>query len=215
MTDVTIYGQQFSNFVRSVELACLFTDVNYQVGHQHQGNEIEWKSQQHLAIHPFSRMPVLLQGDFALAESVAICHYLASQDSLQRIIADDPQQQATQLQWALLAAREIDRGIIRRYLLELVMPTGADGKPDIARMMRNKPDALAVVEVVERQLKQHKYIAGDALSFADCILLPTLHYSLRLQDDLSIVAPDSIIRDYVAAALTLPGVANILNYDGL
>ncbi|WP_158587123.1 glutathione S-transferase family protein [Motilimonas pumila] len=215
MTDVTIYGQQFSNFVRSVELACLFTDVTYQIGHQHQGKDIEWKSEQHLAIHPFSRMPVLLQGDFVLAESVAICQYLALQDPQQRIIADDPQQQAVQLQWALLAAKEIDRGIIRRYLLELVMPTGENGKPDFARMMRNKPDALAVVAVVERQLSKHKYIAGDSLSFADFILLPTLHYSLRLQNDLSIVTPQSIIRDYVASALTLPGVADILNYEGL
>ena len=62
---VHIYGPSFSNFVQTVMLACEENDINYTTGFEIDGKDIVFKSEQHFSLHPFGKLPVLLEGDFA------------------------------------------------------------------------------------------------------------------------------------------------------
>ncbi|MFO6425296.1 glutathione S-transferase family protein [Motilimonas sp. KMU-193] len=210
MKKVTIYGDQRSNFVRSVELVCLQKQVDYQIGWQFQDQLIKWKSPAHFQLHPFGRMPILFDGDFVLAESLAICRYLAQQPQGAHLLDVDPKRQALQDMWATLAAGDIDRMLIRRYLLEFVRMEGLVEKPNLERMARHKPDAEHAIAVVERQLQQQTYIAGDAFSIADALLVPTLQYVTRLPSELAVVSATSIIHQYIERVRAIAGFEQIL-----
>lgn len=207
---ITIYGDQRSNFVRSVELVCIQKQVDYQIGGEFQGQIIKWKSPEHFQLHPFGRMPILFDGEFVLAESLAICRYLAKQSQGAVLLDADPKRQALQEMWATLAAGDIDRMLIRRYLLEYVGMQGLVENPNLARMARRKPDAEQAVAVVERQLQQQAYIAGDYFSIADALLVPTLQYSTRLPAELNVISADSVIHQYIERIRAIPKFAEVL-----
>ncbi|MCE2573344.1 glutathione S-transferase family protein [Motilimonas eburnea] len=210
MSKVTIYGDQRSNFVRSVELVCLQKQVDYQIGGEFQGRLIKWKSPEHFQLHPFGKMPILFDGDLVLAESLAICRYLAQQPQGAALIDADPKVQAVQDMWATLAAGDIDRLLIRRYLLEFVGMDGLVENPNLERMARRKPDAEQAVAVVERQLQQHDFIAGDEFCIADALLVPTLQYVTLLPAELAVIKQDSVIHDYIARVRGMAGFERVL-----
>ncbi|MCE2597078.1 glutathione S-transferase family protein [Motilimonas cestriensis] len=210
MSQVIIYGDQRSNFVRSVELVCRIKEIDYQIGYKNQLQAIEWKSAEHFSLHPFGRMPILFEQDFVLAESLAICRYLAKKPLGEVLLDADPKQQAKQDMWATLAVGDIDRAIIRRYLLEFVNMHGLVENPNLSRMASRKPDALQAVKVVEQQLTQQAFIASDYFSFADALLVPTLQYATRLPAELGLIAPDSVIHQYITKVRVISSFSEVL-----
>ena len=210
MAPVMIYGDQRSNFVRSVELVCRLKNIPYQIGYQRGDQPLAWKSPAHFALHPFGRMPILFDQGFVLAESLAICRHLAKQPQGAVLLDADPQCQAIQEMWATLAVGDIDRAIIRRYLLEFVNLNGLVEQPNLSRMAHRKPDAIQAVQVVERQLAQQAFIASDYFSLADALLAPTLQYATRLPKDLSIVSHDSLIHGYLAKVQAISSFNQVL-----
>ncbi|MDO6525992.1 glutathione S-transferase family protein [Motilimonas sp. 1_MG-2023] len=210
MSQVIIYGDQRSNFVRSVELVCRLKEIDYQIGYKNQQQEIEWKSAAHFRLHPFGRMPILFEQDFVLAESLAICRYLAKKSQGEVLLDTDPKQQAKQDMWATLAVGDIDRAIIRRYLLEFVNMHGLVENPNLSRMASRKPDAEQAVKVVEHQLTQQGFIASEYFSIADALLVPTLQYATRLPTELSLITPDSAIHPYIEKVRALSSFSEVL-----
>lgn len=63
-----------------------------------------------LAVNPAGTVPALLDGDFALAESLAINLYLARKAG--RLLPDDLQGEARVLQWSFWAATALEPGYI-------------------------------------------------------------------------------------------------------
>ena len=64
-----------------------------------------------LAINPNGRLPVIVDGDFVLFESLAITLYLAKKHSPGRLYPGTLEGEARAWQWSLWAVTEVDRGV--------------------------------------------------------------------------------------------------------
>jgi glutathione S-transferase len=72
MTDITIFGFPASSFSHIVKLVLTHKEVPYTF----HDLEPDMGSPEHLALHPFDRVPVLQHADFVLYETSAIVAYL-------------------------------------------------------------------------------------------------------------------------------------------
>lgn len=90
MSQIHIFGPQFSTFVRSVQLCCEEKGIAYTVGTCVNDQNVEFKGAQHLEWHPFGKVPVLLHGDRHLIETASICRYLDAAFEGPALQPDDP-----------------------------------------------------------------------------------------------------------------------------
>jgi glutathione S-transferase len=72
MSDPIVYGFPRSTFVNIVRLILTHKDVAYGF---HDLEPVMGK-QEHLALHPFDRVPILRHGDFTVYETSAIVFYI-------------------------------------------------------------------------------------------------------------------------------------------
>lgn len=173
---VHIVGPRFSTMVRSVMLCCEEKGVSYSVGLSSQVMEEPAAR----ALHPFTRIPILLHGDFHLVETGPICRYLDGAFPGLKLQAADVLQQAEQDQWTQVLSLYIDELIVRKYLLEFAFPKGEKGAIRQDVVAKNTPGVLEALSVIEEQLGVHEFFCGDTFSTADAVLIPMLDYLTKL-----------------------------------
>ena len=93
MSDVVIHGPPQSTYVRSARMVCHEKGVRYDL------RPLELKSEAHLALHPFGKVPVLQHGDLTLYETSAIVLYLDEAYPSPPLQPLDPASRALMHQW--------------------------------------------------------------------------------------------------------------------
>lgn len=177
MSTITIIGPQFSTFVRTIELICQYKDIAYQLSMEYQGNSIELRNQQHQALHPFCKIPILVDGDLVLPESYAIASYLDKKSS-SSIFPSNDKCKAQVDAWSNMIALYVYRDVISNYLLEIRFPKGENGEIRMDKIKENKPTAVATLQVLEQKIADTGYFIGDQFTLCDALLLPILTYAL-------------------------------------
>lgn len=196
MTDsIHIFGPQFSNFVRTVQLVCEEKGVDYTLGLIVKGEEVPFKGEQHQAWHPFKKVPVLLDGDFILSETSSICRYLSRMPGA-TLLPESSQAIAEVDQWCQFISIYLDKAITRNYLLEFVFPKGEDGKPRIEVIKNNIPTLRKALATVEQQLGARDFIVGNAYTLADAFLAPILYYVKIMPTEFFTLSTDSTLYQY-------------------
>ena len=138
----------------------------------------EHKASEFTAKYPQGQLPVLeLDDGQILGESVAICRYFEALHPQPPLFGTDPRSIA-----------EIDMWI-RRVEFTLMQPIGqvwAHTHPFTARVVvpqytefgeSNRPKALAAMKRMDEALQGRAFLAGDAYSVADIILLTTIDFA--------------------------------------
>ena len=87
--------------LNELDINCEIVPLDIPAG-EHQGAEF-------LAINPFGKAPALVDGDLAMAESVAIMMYLAEAHDGERFLPTDPAERARMHQWNLFLVTEIEQ----------------------------------------------------------------------------------------------------------
>lgn len=206
---IEVYGMPHSNLVRSVALTCTVKQQPYQIGWTLNGEEIPFRSEAHAAIHPYSKFPIIHHEGMTLTETLAICRYLDARFPENPLQPEGLQAQAEHDAWCSRAMTQLDQAIIRSYLIEYVVPTGPEGKPNVARMLENKPLVLKAVSVIEDRIRDRNFICGDQFTLADALTTPLAHYATLQKGDLKLVEDDSPIFAYLDRVFALPGVKEI------
>lgn len=136
-----------------------------------------FRSPEHLARHPFGRVPVLEHDGFLLYETQAILRYLDRVLPTPPLTPADPK-----------AAARMDQamGVNDWYLFQgvgnvigfqrVVGPRLMGLTPDEAVIEAAMPKAHTVFSELARQLGDQAYFAGDALSLADLMLAPQVAF---------------------------------------
>ncbi len=172
-----LFGPAFSTLVRSVRLHALEGGLDLPCGLAPAGRTIAWRSEAHLALHPFGQVPVLLDGERRIFETLAICRHLDRQRRPARELSADPEQDT----WVSALLTTVDTRLVRRYLLRVAGP-----RPDPFRTQEEQQHAGAEVSatlaVLERQLGERDFLCGPDFGLPDALLAPMLDYLERLPE---------------------------------
>jgi glutathione S-transferase len=176
MPDPVVYGFPRSTFVNIVRLVLMHKDVPYRF---HDLETVMGKPE-HLALHPFNRVPILKHGDFSVYETSAIVAYIDEAFEGPRLTPSDVHARARMNQWVSAVNSYYYPYMIYHVTHErLVFP-----ELGIASDEKVVAHALPKVEVglgvIERELAHGEdYLLGSALTLADFYLLPsTFAFSL-------------------------------------
>ena len=170
MSQIHIFGPQFSTFVRSVQLCCEEKGIPYTVGTGVNDQNVEFKGTQHLEWHPFGKVPVLLHGDRHLIETASICRYLDAEFEGPALQPDDPWLRAQVDQWSAMLSLYVDQALVRDYLLEFAFPKGEGGTVRMEKVREAEPEVMRVLALLEAQLGDGNYLVTDRFTIADAIV---------------------------------------------
>ena len=128
--------------------------------------KLEQKEDWFLSINPNGRVPAIIDhdnGDFAVFESGAILIYLAEKTG--KLLPTDAKGRSRVLQWLMFQMGGVgpmmgQANVFFRYAPEKI-PYAIE---------RYQRESRRLFEVMERQLKDHPYIANDEYSIADIAL---------------------------------------------
>jgi len=143
----------------------------------------EHMSEEHLKLHPAGKVPVMDDDGFILFESGSIIKYLAHKHG-SPLYPEGIQERADVDKWTdfvtIHVAAALNRVIFNRLLAPVV---------GVEVDERSLKDGLSFLDrflpVVENQLSQNPFIAGDKLTLADFNLLSVLDPAEAAQVDLS------------------------------
>jgi glutathione S-transferase len=148
------------------------------------------RSAEHLARHPFGRVPVLEHDGFMLYETQAILRYLDRVLPRPALTPTDPKRAARMDQvmnvndWYLF--HDVGSVIVFH---RVIGPQVLGLAPDEAAIAAAMPKALTVFNELARLLGEKPYFAGETLSLADLMLAPPVEFFAMIGEWSALGAP--------------------------
>ena len=127
-----------------------------------------------LAINPAGKVPVLVDGDLVLTESVAIVLYLAEKYPGKGLIPTDPRQRAQVNRWLLFAVTELEQPLWRIARHTSLYPEDRRLPADV---LLASEDFRAMADVLEKHMQQRQFVVGERVTVADFVLAYTLDWA--------------------------------------
>jgi glutathione S-transferase len=137
----------------------------------------EEQKRRYRELHPLLRVPALEHGDVALFESAALCLYIADLDPEHRLLpAVGTKERAQVTKWLFFLMTELEAPL-DLYALHVADLPEEERVAAIVPWARARFHAAAAV--VEKQLAQSSFLAGDHLSVADIVLACMMSWATR------------------------------------
>jgi glutathione S-transferase len=126
-----------------------------------------------LKLNPAGKLPVLVDGDLVLTESIAIVVYLAEKYRDKGFLPTDPVQRAEVNRWLLFTATELEQPLWR-ITRHTRLYREEDRLPGDVALARKEFQAMA--EIAERHMQGRRFVVGDTATVADFVLAYTLDW---------------------------------------
>ncbi|MBL0216998.1 MAG: glutathione S-transferase family protein [Myxococcales bacterium] len=139
----------------------------------------EHKGEAFLQINPMGQVPALVDGDFNLAESMAICSYMIEKAGSD-LGGKTAQQRAKAWQWSLWAALNL-----YQHLATLASPAWTQQPLASDVETAAKAGAAKYLPVLNAHLGTQRYMAGDSFTVGDINVATVLAYATFAKLDLS------------------------------
>ena len=135
-----------------------------------------------LAINPAGRIPVLVDGDLVISESVAIVLYLAEKYPAKQLLPTEVKQRAEMNRWLMFAVTELEQPLWRITRHTALYPENKRLPADIAIASEEFKQMAAVLA---RHMRDRRFVATDRVTVADFVTAYTLDWGneFRLLDD--------------------------------
>ena len=127
-----------------------------------------------LRVNPAGRVPVLVDGDVVLTESVAIVLYLAEKYPEKHLVPSDLVERAQLYRWLLFAATELEQPLWRISKHTVIYPKDRRLPDDVVLA---REDFAPMAQVIEEHMSGRQFIVGDRVSVADFVLAYTLDWA--------------------------------------
>lgn len=171
-----------------------------------------------LQLNPAAKVPVLVDGDQVLTESVAIALYLAEKYPQVNLLPARLEDRAQAYRWLLFTATELEQPLWRMARHGFLYP---EEKRSLADIQLAREDFRPMAEVMDRHLRGRSYVVGDSVTVADFVLAYTLDWANeeRLLEDFPALKtymenmyrrPEAVMRiaDALASVQTDPQATN-------
>ena len=179
MTDVKLYGFDGSTYVRTVRtllarkgIAYDLVPVNVMAG--------ETRQPEHLARHPFGKVPVLDIDGMRLRETDAIARYLERRNPDPAMSPVDLKRCAKADENAALI-NNYGYGAIIGFVAYHLFPHLVGGKNEDARR-QSLDSAVRLARLVIENKGDSEWFSGDAPGYADYLLGPLVAYAAMTED---------------------------------
>jgi len=173
---IKIYGAAASTFVRTVRMAAEEKGIAYEMARVGDGTPGSLGSAEHRKLHPFGKIPAFSDGEVTLWESTAICRYIDEAYDGPRLQPEDLLERVRMDQWISAGMDYVIPNAVRNYVQQFIFPSGANGKPDMAKIEVAKPKVREHMLIMDQQLGGRTWLAGDSITIADLLFAPALSY---------------------------------------
>jgi len=133
----------------------------------------EHRRPEFLKINPAGKIPVLVDGDRVLTESVAIVLYLAEKYSHKGLLPAGLNERAQVNRWLLFAATELEQPLWRISRHTVLYPEDQRLPGDVILASQ---EFKAMASVLEKHMQGQQFVAGDSVSVADFVMAYTLDW---------------------------------------
>jgi glutathione S-transferase len=199
MTEIIVHGFQRSTYVNIARLVLTHKGVKFGF------NDLEDKmgSPEHLALHPFGRVPILEHDGFKVYETSAIALYVEEAFPNPSLMPKDVRDRARVHQWISAVNGYYYPYLIYHFVHErLVFPAlGIEADEKVVAVAI--PKIEQALDVLEKSLGRNSFLVGNSLSFADFFLYPSM-YALNLTEE-----GQGMLRRRPAAAAWLAGMDSL------
>ena len=168
MPDPVLFGFPRSAFVRTARLVLEEKGVPYTL------EAADPRNPAHRERHPFGKIPAFEHGDVGLYETLAIASYVNDTFEGADLMPAEPLRRARMFQWVSAINHYVYGDMIVRYVIQYAFPSGADGKPDRARIDAALPDVRHHLGVIEQNIGDVGFLSGDSLAYDDLLLAPNI-----------------------------------------
>jgi glutathione S-transferase len=133
----------------------------------------EHRRPEFLAINPAGKIPVLVDGDLVLTESVAIVRYLGEKYPEKGFLPTDRAERGQCDQWLLFAATELEQPLWRIARHTSLYPEAERLPADVTIAKREFKEMAAVLD---EHMRDREFVVGDHVSIADFVVAYTLDW---------------------------------------
>jgi glutathione S-transferase len=166
------------------------------------------RSPEHLARHPFGRVPVLEHDGFLLYETQAILRYLDRVLPSPALTPADPKRTARMDQVMNVNDWYLFQGVANVIVFHRVVGPRVMGlAPDEAAIEAAMPKARAVFEELARLLGQQPWFTGETMSLADLHVAPQLAFFTQTPEWSVLGAPHKNLVAWLARMEARPSFA--------
>src|SRR5690349_5567197 len=162
MSGLKIYGVARTRAFRALwiaeELKLAYEHVPIEIG------EAGARKPEFLALNPNGRLPLIVDGDFVLPESLAITLYLAKKYANGALYPTALEDEARAWQWSFWAIAEVDRGVNIWSLHAVRLPPA---ERDGAKRDEALKVLAAPLRVLDGALAAQPYLLGSGFTIAD------------------------------------------------
>ena len=143
----------------------------------------------YFAVNPTGMVPLLIDGEVRLSESMAICDYLATKHGSPLVVpADDPERPQF-LQWLWYGESTLMTPLSR---LNIVRQVERKGGPEVDVLIAGARDHIAArLKMLEQRLEGRDFLAAGRLTLADISVSYPLHLVGMLGVD-TLLGPRSV-----------------------
>lgn len=125
-------------------------------------------------MNPSGKLPLLVDGDFAITESVAICLYLAEKFPEKGLFPTLPRERGDAYRWLFFAATELEQPLWRIARNTFLYPESERVAADIPIAEREAREAAAIVDA---HLAGREFMVGNRVSIVDFVMAYTLDWT--------------------------------------
>jgi glutathione S-transferase len=131
-----------------------------------------------LKINPTGKLPVLVDNDLVLTESVAILLYLAEKYPHKELLPVDIKQRSQVYRWLLFTATELEQPLWRIARHTSLYPEHLRLTAEVSLARQDFTDMVAVME---EHMQGHQFIVGNTVTIADFVCAYTLDWANEVQ----------------------------------
>lgn len=168
MSTIQLYGGRMGSSLRC-HWAFAEAGVEYENLHVNM-REGEHKKEPFLKLNPNGQVPVLLDGDFVLSESIAINDYIAEKYKPE-LVGTTPEEKALVLQWSLWSGFNL-----QRYFNQLIGFRWT-GVKDERVIEEGRKGLERFMPVLDQALNGVQFLVGNRFTLADINVCAVLTYN--------------------------------------
>jgi glutathione S-transferase len=159
-----VYGSSMSPYVRKV----LVYAAEKGIAAELRPTAFRDENPEFRAASPFGKMPALVDGDYGLADSSAIIHYLEAKQPDPPLIPAEPRARGRTIWWEEFADTLLMGCLQKLFFNRVVAPVflKRPGNPDVADAAE-KNELPPLLQYLEGEAPEEGFLVGEGLTLAD------------------------------------------------